>query len=524
MDILLKKSDPDLIGAFLRLKNRQDVADLLEITDKTLIFLLYRNKENNYKTFQIPKKSGEYRTIHAPASTLKIVQRKLNYILMRVHKPRHCAHGFLFGKSIKTNARGHVGNNKIINIDLEDFFSAIIINRVIGLFMSKPYELPKEVAVVLAQICCSPFGYLPQGAPTSPIVSNMICARLDNQMRKLARERKCVYTRYADDITFSSLTREFSRAIVSIDYIDGQIIISLGDILEAIIRDNGFKINRHKIRYRNRGMRQEVTGLVINEKVNVRRKLMRQVRAMLHYYQTSSFSDQREKNLLLTRITGKLNFIRYIRGDKDRAYRVLANRYNLIVGRPEYALNQIDEIRRGSWLLEVDGYPNGTAFMLNGKLITCYHVIYNHSEIKACRWENEVKITYGVSIFAQSSALDLAILKFDKDIEPRHDYSLTKGDSSKVTERQIITVAGYASFNDYKILNYPDVKVLSIQKEVYPFFFVSPGLVSGMSGGPAINEKNEVIGVVMIGSASFVEMERVDRYGVRPIEYLEQVK
>ena len=144
--------------------------------------------------------------------------------------------------------------------------------------MGKPYNLPDSVATILAQICCFK-NQLPQGAPTSPIISNMICAKMDSQLQDLAWSCRCFYTRYADDITFSTTLSEFPVQIATVHSL---LAVEVGADLGKIITANGFKINPHKTRAFSEKQRQEVTGLTVNKFPNVRRKYIDQIRAMLH--------------------------------------------------------------------------------------------------------------------------------------------------------------------------------------------------------------------------------------------------
>lgn len=521
MQINLLKTDEEVLKALKTLKTRSDVADLLEVTDKTLIFLLYRNKGRNYRELKIPKKSGGYRTIHVPISTLKILQKKLSKIIYLVSNPKSCVHGFCLGRDIRSNAQNHIRRKHVVNIDLQDFFNTIEIGRVVGLFMAKPFSLPKGVAVVLAQICCSPLGYLPQGAPTSPVISNMICSRMDGQLGRFARMIRCKYTRYADDITLSSDSTNIPRDLAEVGYVDGKVVVTLGERIVEIINSNDFSINHGKTTYRNTGRRQEVTGLVVNQRVNVKRKFMRQVRGMLHRHKTDTTLSEIEKSTLLRIIKGKLNFIRLVRSSKDRAYRVLANEYHEIMGMPLYSLDAIDTIKKNTWILEVDGRDNGSAFSMGDTLVTCEHVIRNGTSIKACRWVGDRKEKYSVSVTAQNRGLDLAKLSFI-DSPPATD-PLDKGDSSIVIERQLITVAGYPYYVDGRAVSYYDAKVIAKRENVIPIFYIDRPLVSGMSGGPALNSANEVIGVLKLGAGNQRESEDMDVYGILPINYIDQV-
>lgn len=183
MSIQLNQSGDELRKKFLGLQARQDVADLLEVDVKRLNYHLYiASPHQRYKSFDISKRSGAKRRIDAPISALKIIQRKLNQVLQYVYQTKQAVHGFINNKSIITNARTHLRKRFVLNVDLKDFFPSINFGRVRGLFMAHPYNLNAEVATILAQICCHN-NQLPQGAPTSPTISNMICAKLDDQLQ-----------------------------------------------------------------------------------------------------------------------------------------------------------------------------------------------------------------------------------------------------------------------------------------------------------------------------------------------------
>ncbi|HEY9605767.1 MAG TPA: reverse transcriptase domain-containing protein, partial [Allocoleopsis sp.] len=328
----LHRPEEELREHFFNLKTRQDVADLLEISDYQLRYHLYISRKKAYKTFTIPKKSGEARIIHTPITPLKIIQKKLNQILRCVYQPKPSTHGFAVGRSIITNASQHLRQRYILNLDIKDFFPSINFGRVRGLYMAFPYHCTEDVATVLAQICCYE-NQLPQGAPTSPIVSNMICAQLDNQLQKLAKKYHCIYTRYADDITFSTSKPKFPPQLTY--FSDKLEKLVIGDELEQIIDKNGFSINESKTRLKTKYKRQEVTGITVNEKLNVKRKAIRQVRAMLHAWE--KYGLERAQAEFLIRfdkkqhfhkhqpsfkyiVRGKIEFIGKIRGKDDPIY------------------------------------------------------------------------------------------------------------------------------------------------------------------------------------------------------------
>ena len=274
------EGDPDqLRDRFYRLKQPEDIATLLEVEYRDLNYWIYRTpKRRRYTTFRIRKRHGTPRRIDAPNTNIKILQQKLNQVLQSVYRPKPSVHGFVLGRNVRTNATKHVEKRWVFNIDLKDFFPSINFGRVRGMFMGKPYHRPERVATVLAHLCCFD-KQLPQGAPTSPVISNMICAQMDSQLQRLAGANRCTYTRYADDITFSTTERSIRATIAVIDE-SGQ--IQLGQKLKSVIEKNGFKINENKVWLSGRERRQEVTGITVNDLANLPRKYTNQIRAMLH--------------------------------------------------------------------------------------------------------------------------------------------------------------------------------------------------------------------------------------------------
>jgi RNA-directed DNA polymerase len=337
MSVELSKSPQELRDEFFKMQNREDVAKLLEITVKQLNFHLYvLPPGKRYKTFTIPKKNGTTRKISAPASPIKIIQRKLKQVLDAVYNPKPSTHGFVIGRSIVSNARIHKKRRYVLNIDLENYFPTIHFGRVRGMFMGNPYYLNDEVSTILAQICCHE-RVLPQGAPTSPIISNMICARLDAKLQQLAKEHQCTYSRYADDITFSTNRSKFPSALALLSDI-GQ--VKIGNELSFVIQENGFQINSKKTRLQLRQQRQEVTGLTVNRYPNVQRRYIKQIRGILHawkkygrdstalrYYEHHTgfkYADPQKYRPSFTRIVyGKIEFIGMVKGKNSPTYRSL---------------------------------------------------------------------------------------------------------------------------------------------------------------------------------------------------------
>jgi RNA-directed DNA polymerase len=257
----------------------ESLAQLLKTQPRKLAYIIYKIKdEDRYAQFEIPKKRGGTRTITAPNKGLKTIQSRLAKEFLKVYPERHCVHGFTKGKSIRSNASLHLHKRWIVNIDLKDFFPSIHFGRIHGLLMAKPFCLGERIAREIANLCCYR-NALPQGAPTSPILSNFACWQLDNQLYRLAKACRCTYSRYADDITFSTNLQELPSEIGTI--VDKRLVLS--PALIDIIQNNSFEINLEKVRYAQKYNHQEVTGVVVNSsKTNVRRTYVRQVRAMLH--------------------------------------------------------------------------------------------------------------------------------------------------------------------------------------------------------------------------------------------------
>jgi len=375
-------STPDLGEKFRALRERQDVAGLLEIEPQKLNYYLFQKPlQEQYTEISIPKRSGGTRLLLIPTSPIKLIQRKLLQVLTSVYSPRPSVHGFVKDRSIVTNAEAHLQRKRrpyILNIDLVDFFPSINFGRVRGLFKAKPYELPPEVATILARICCV-HNQLPQGAPTSPIVSNMICASMDFQLQQLAHDNRCFYTRYADDLTFSTSQRQFPIGLARMEESDDGICILPSHRLNDIIVKNGFEININKVRLQSSDRRQQVTGLTVNKLANVPRKHINQVRAMLHAWEKYGYEDAQREHFSRWRsgyqspfdtepsfaavVRGKIEYIGMVRGKQNRTYRRFARK-----------------------LADLD--PN---FKLNGQIDMREHIFisYSHNDEK---WLKELKI------------------------------------------------------------------------------------------------------------------------------------
>ncbi|MFM5404172.1 retron Ec67 family RNA-directed DNA polymerase/endonuclease [Aeromonas sp. L_1B5_3] len=300
-------------------KTKKDLAEILDINTSTLTNALYRKKVSSlYSEFKIPKKKGGERTIFAPQRELKIIQKKLSLILQDCleemtsedERTSNLSHGFMREKSIYTNASCHKNKKNVLNIDLKDFFDCFNFGRVRGFFIkNKKFELHPDIATVIAQIACYN-NSLPQGSPCSPIISNLITHSLDIRLSQLASRHSCFYTRYADDITFSTREYIFPTSLARIENDD----YVIGKKLRQEIRRSGFEINSIKTRIQYHTSRQDVTGLIVNKKVNVRKEYWKGVRAKCEsLFRTGTYyildDNEKAKPGTLSQLYGQLNFI-----------------------------------------------------------------------------------------------------------------------------------------------------------------------------------------------------------------------
>jgi hypothetical protein len=441
-------------AAFARMQSREDFLQLLNETktliygEKTFPFELkqltwYANPNlggKRYREFRIKKKSGSQRSIHAPVKGLKVLQKVLSIILQCVYEPHKAAMGFVRDRSIVDNAKLHVGNNYVYNIDLKDFFPSIDQARVWKTLQLKPFNLNKasssepryvewekfkkeylkvdnvdfyqdkgrmfaftrigtifiaknfdaqkdkyvllgsnllkaksgkslkgtlwlvnkipatnrlEIANMIASLCCTSMeverknkagewekvvrNVLPQGAPTSPVVTNIVCQRLDFLLSGVAKRFGMKYSRYADDITFSSMHNVYQP--------ESEFLKEL----HRIIAEQKFHVKESKTRLQKDGYRKEVTGLLVNEKANVQQRYIKQLRMWLYYWERYGY--ERASGFFLQQyiadkghvkngkpdmanvISGKLDYLKMVKGADDKLYLKLKRRFDKQTGK-----------------------------------------------------------------------------------------------------------------------------------------------------------------------------------------------
>lgn len=301
-----------------------------------------------YKKFRIPKKSGGAREIAAPQKSLLAIQECLNVVFQALYTPSAIATGFLPGKSVVDNARKHTGMNYVFNTDIKDFFPSINQARVWKLLQMKQYGFKTEIANVVAGLCCMQVikknpetgelvkSYvLPQGSPASPILTNMICQKLDRRLNGLAKRFNLNCSRYADDITFSSSHNVYAK--------DGE----FRKELKRIIEDQNFQMNDPKTRLQRKNERQEVTGVVISDKINVNRQYVRDIQSVLYIWErygydiafarfSAHYRENKPQNhmggdgFMANVIKGKLMYMKMVKGEDDPVYNRLLARLNAL--------------------------------------------------------------------------------------------------------------------------------------------------------------------------------------------------
>ena len=306
--------------------------------------------------FIVKKKSGGFRQIAAPRNrSFIMLLRSVNEVLKAIYTPSDYAMGFAEKRSVVTNAAVHRSQNYVFNIDLKDFFPSVEQGRVMKRLTLAPFNFSPQIALLISGLCSmrvkreqpietkrydldKQFMYvLPQGAPTSPVITNTICDTLDRRLAGLAKRFGLRYTRYADDITFSSMHYVYSE--------NSEFMKELA----RIINTQGFVMNEAKMRLQKLGSRQEVTGIIVSDKLNVTKKYVREIRSLLYIWDKYGYSAAMSRffpkykaekghikkgNPDLTNVLdGKLMYLKMVKGDTDSVYIKLYTKFQELVNR-----------------------------------------------------------------------------------------------------------------------------------------------------------------------------------------------
>lgn len=518
----------------------EQLADFLGTNYRKIKYFYYSQAmASHYSAFDIPKKSGGVRQIRAPGDQLKMLQGRIVGLLEQIYKPKSCVKAFTDGVSIVDNADGHTRKKFVFNIDLKDFFHSITFPRVRGLLAKEPYCFSPNVASVIAHLATVD-GVLPQGAPTSPILSNMICSRLDRELSALARKHRAHYSRYADDITFSLycpisfLPKEIVRVK---EHREGfsHYGAAVGFEVEAIIKRNGFSVNLSKVRLQGRYERQVVTGLVVNKKVNVDRRFIRKTCALIHSMESYGLEGASLKGRELLKdanfniephVQGRILFIKQVQGVDSPVYQRIAKRFNSLSSKykvPVFGKASLLDVRslgqrikRKCWVIDVDSiYSQGSGFMLEGGLlVTCAHVLVEEGERDWSKHEktcevfrvDDKSIKYRADVVHFDKDRDIAILKIDS-VDQNFDF-LRLEDVLMPTVDDEVSIWGFPAYKSgsshvgrvWAFINnrftVSAVTYLEVDKTLY----------SGNSGGPVLNKAEQVVGVAARGAVDGTQL------------------
>lgn len=529
---LLTGRDPIVTCSFFDIKSNRELSAFFCIRHNHLMMLAYASNVKRYTSFSIVKRNGkEFRTISAPRHDLKRIQQLIADELAKTYNAPKCVNGFVKDRSIANNAINHTKKVSVLNIDLKDFFPSISAARVRGLFI-KYYNFPKEVADTLTNLVCHD-GRLPQGAPSSPIISNVICFPLDKALMNFASKNKCTYTRYADDLVFSTTSKYKSSSLFNQDLIKDD---NSSNAIKRIIEKNGFTINQSKIHVANKGSRQLVNGIVVNEKCNMPRSEYRALRVALNNWKQygiekaascyASFYPEYSGRLFDNDMVLADRFHWHIRGRLD--YYTMVDSVNSVPSEPltklwtmyrnlcpeetvpyipakEYAYRTEGPILSDKETLPNCEYSEGSAFFVHSFLFTCKHCV--EALDKDISKETQLyQITNGV---AEITNVTCNAFKFNHLFDfawaevPATDcsklYSAKCNLKYRVQMGETITAIGFpGGLRTPELIKAKVIETHSSDNNVR----VDHAFIHGMSGGPVFNNRMEIIGMIVKGGES----------------------
>ncbi len=256
------------------------------------LYAVSNNLKKHYHTVRLPKKSGGFRNLSVPDALLKAIQRKITEVLLSSMPVSQYAMAYCYGTSTIRNAQYHAGKQVVLKLDILHFFDSIRYSTVKELAF--PAEIYAEQLRILLSMLCYRGDVLPQGAPSSPAITNIILYKFDERLGQWCREREIQYTRYCDDLTFSGN-------------------FNLGKVISHVrleLENEGFLLNRQKTRIQRAGQQQSVTGIVVNEKLNVPAKYRRKLRQELYYCKKFGMQEHLQRTgLALSEDTYKMKLL-----------------------------------------------------------------------------------------------------------------------------------------------------------------------------------------------------------------------
>lgn len=327
---------------FTSCRDLNDLQTRLRFSKNNIVVLGMNPK---YYSFEIKKTNGGTRKIEAPTSNLLALQRKLNYYLQSVYYLEQpvSSYGYIISpkakkstKNIVKNAEQHLHCQYMLNVDFEDFFHQVKTQDVLNIFSNNPFSFNQKTALQLARICTYN-NRLPMGAPTSPVLSNLYTIDLDNQLEQWAFTNKIKYTRFVDDLTFSS----HSTKITKIHF----------EQIKIICEQYHLKLNPYKTKFLNPNDEKIVTGLLLSKTVDIHpdfyKNLNNDLKRLHSIYETSIILNHLDNNKLLKKfkqeVFGQINFIKTVEGNSSTIYKDYLNKY-------QNALNIAPEVFSKRWI------------------------------------------------------------------------------------------------------------------------------------------------------------------------------
>lgn len=306
------------------IKSINHLVEVLQITEKQerLYFSKEARKRYLYRNVNIPKRNGGIRVLNVPILSLKLIQKAINNVILSGFKMSNEANAYIKRKSILTNALPHENAQTLVKIDIKDFFPSINFKHVYNQFRFFGYG--EYVSKYLSLLCLDGDLKLPQGAPTSPAISNLISIKMDRRISAYCNKKGYTFTRYADDITISSKSKlNFNE------------IISMKNFIKIVFQENDFKINDEKFRYFYNGNKLEVTGVIVNNRISAPKNKIREIENAIRYISKYGLEDhmnhlELKYNNYVGHLYGLANYIKMIDKKKGEVYLEELNKLNLL--------------------------------------------------------------------------------------------------------------------------------------------------------------------------------------------------
>ena len=278
------------------LKSSAELAVFMGVRPKSLNYYAYGpDKPSFYSEFTIKKRTGGNRIIKQPNPNLKYLQRLVHELMRAIYGRHPSVHGFVKGQSVITHALQHVNRKYLLKLDFIDYFPSITRRRIFGRLLAAPYDLHPKVAHAIASIATDENGRLPQGSPCSPVIANIITAEFDSDVVKIVKVLNVRYSRYADDLVFSS-DRDMHPSLARYPRTQGLGPIIVGEALKDLISEHGFEINYRKTRLYSSWTRQLCTGIIVNNSaLSLPRIYLRNLRAAIHTYSRDGWEAASER-------------------------------------------------------------------------------------------------------------------------------------------------------------------------------------------------------------------------------------